>query len=177
MVIDAEHGTIDSPMHPSQVSIKPGAKSAVAQLSRWGVSMAVCTNQPAAAKGKTTLENLKQAHTRVLDLAGLGSLNNSYLCLHRAEEGCQCRKPKPGMLLEALSKGNFDLSNSWMVGDGITDVQAGKSAGLKTAFLGAKRPDIIQALIDNQAEPDIHAADLIDFVSKLADAWQLKLDL
>lgn len=167
MMIDPEHGTIDSPMHPSQVQLIVGAREAVAQLRAWGFQLAVCTNQPSAAKGKTTRANLEAVHARVLDLLGV-PFESSNICWHRSEDGCGCRKPAPGMLLNALRATGVAASSAWMVGDGVTDVQAGRAAGVRTAFLGAKRCDVCTTLTRADAKPDLHVADLSEFVRELS---------
>lgn len=174
MVVHPEHGTIDSPLHPNQVVLKPDARQAVAQLVKWGFSVSICTNQPTAAKGKTTYENVDKTHARVLALLKT-PVKSSHICKHKAEDGCGCRKPRPGMLEDALSLGNYDRKNSWMVGDGLTDVQAGKAAGLKTAFLGSQRQDVSRVLEDNDAVPDLHLSNLGEFVRELGCLWGLDL--
>ncbi|MGZ3722971.1 MAG: D-glycero-alpha-D-manno-heptose-1,7-bisphosphate 7-phosphatase [Bdellovibrionales bacterium] len=177
MVIDAEHGTIDSPMNPEQVKLVPGATEAVAQLTRWGFKISICTNQPSAAKGKTTIPNLKATHARVVALleeAG-GKINSSHMCLHRSEDKCACRKPNPGMLREALAAQSVLPNAAWMVGDGVTDVQAGAAAGVKTAFLGSKRCDVCTTLDKVGAKPDLHVVDLSEFVVEFGRLIGLKI--
>lgn len=175
MVIHPEHGTIDSPMNPDEVKLMPGAAEAVARLTRWGFSLAVCTNQPSAAKGKTTRANLEAVHQRVLGFlaeAG-GRVGSSHICWHRSEDACACRKPKPSMLLEALRVSDRLAGDSWMVGDGVTDVQAGKAAGVRTAFLGSKRCDVCTTLAREEARPDLHLTSLSEFVSEIGRLWSL----
>jgi D-glycero-D-manno-heptose 1,7-bisphosphate phosphatase len=168
MVVQAEHGTIDSPLHADQVSLLPGVPEALARLTRAGFPLAVVTNQPAAAKKKTTLENLRAVHEAVL--AGAcrlgGRILSSHLCFHRAEDGCGCRKPKPGLLLEALARHGGD---AWMVGDGITDVQAGASLELRTAFLGPRKCDACKILRRHDLAPTWWGPDLPAFADFLLD--------
>lgn len=176
MVVDPEHGTIDSPLAPDQVRLKRGVPEALAQLTAWGLPIAVVTNQPSAAKGKTTLDNLHAVQARVLELASAqgGRIFRWEMCVHRAEDGCACRKPKPGMLAAVLRAGNYDLATTWMVGDGITDVQAGRAAGVRTAFLGSKRCDVCRVLTDTGSQPELHVTDLPEFVATLGRLWDLK---
>src|SRR5262245_63105420 len=103
MVVDPDHGTIDSPLRADQVALLPGVADAVARLSAVGYRLAVVTNQPAAAKGKTTRSSLEEVHEAVLRgaCAKGGRIHSSHVCFHRAEDGCSCRKPKPGLLEEA----------------------------------------------------------------------------
>lgn len=144
MVIDPEQGTIDSPLHPDQVEIYPWVPEALARLAALGFGLVVVSNQPAAAKGKTTRANLEATHARVMEQAGTraGQILTSHLCFHRAEDVCDCRKPKTGLLEEAFAAHpRFERALSWMAGDGVTDVQAGMAAGLNTAFFGPQKCD------------------------------------
>lgn len=170
MCVDAEHGTVDSPLHPSQVSIAEGAPEAARRLTEGGFALAICTNQPAAAKGKTTRENLDAVHRVVVDaLTAAGALvASSQICFHRAEDGCACRKPKPGLLHAALAPfASVPKSSCWMVGDGITDVQAGRAALVRTALLGPKRCDTCVAVRQAADEPDYWGASLSTFTDFL----------
>src|SRR5215469_5534383 len=104
VVVDPEHGTIDSPLHPDQVEVFPWVPEALLRLGRAGFALAIVSNQPAAAKGKTTRSNLERVQSRVLaeaESAG-ARIASSHFCFHRAEDGCDCRKPKTGLLQEAF---------------------------------------------------------------------------
>ena len=167
MVINVDHGTVDSPLHPSQVELISGVEIALRRLYDWGFKLIVITNQPAAAKGKTTRENLELVHQAVIlksEAAGAKILD-SFICFHRAEDECNCRKPKTQLLQKALEKQSFDLSTSWMVGDGVTDVQAGRDFGVKTAFLGPKKCDHWKVLTDRGLRPDFWGNSLAEFVN------------
>jgi D-glycero-D-manno-heptose 1,7-bisphosphate phosphatase len=173
LVVDAEHGTVNSPLHPSQVVLLPGVVEAVARLTLAGYDLAVVTNQPAWAKGKTTRDNLEAVHRVVLGEATRlgGRILTSHVCLHRAEDGCCCRKPKPGLLREAFaSNPGHDLSRSWMVGDGLTDVQAGAALGLHTAFLGPRKCDACKILEEWDLRPTLWVPDLAAFTTYLLEA-------
>ncbi|MEO7165361.1 MAG: HAD-IIIA family hydrolase [Bdellovibrionia bacterium] len=170
VVVDAEHGTIDSPLHPSQVQIYPWVPGAIALLNSRHYGVAIATNQPAAAKSKTTKRNLELVHDTVVKLAegGGGKILTSHICFHRSEDGCECRKPKPGLLLDAISKNSgFDLKSSWMVGDGVTDIQAGHLAGLKTAFVGSKKWDAQRVFEDAGFKPTVWVENLLEFAEYL----------
>jgi D-glycero-D-manno-heptose 1,7-bisphosphate phosphatase len=170
LVVDPEHGTIDSPLHPDQVALLPGVPEALARLTTAGYGLAVVTNQPAAAKGKTTRKNLDDAHERVL--AGAcsagGRILSSHVCFHRAEDGCACRKPKTGLLEEALATNpGFARAGAWMVGDGVTDIQAGSALKLHTAFLGPRKCDACKIMNHCQLAPTWWGADLPSFTEHL----------
>lgn len=164
--VDPEQGTIDSPLHPSQVELEPGVPQLLKRLEALGFGLCIATNQPAAAKGKTTRANLEAVHAKVVagaEAAGAHILS-SHLCFHRAEDGCDCRKPKPGLLEQAFAANpTATRAGSWMVGDGVTDVEAGKALGLSTAFIGKRRCDACRIL---EVPPDYWGS-LADLVSWL----------
>jgi transaldolase len=170
VVVDPEQGTIDSPLHPGQVSLLPGVAEAVARLTAAGYGLAIVTNQPAAAKRKTTRANLEAVHEAVVKGVSSrgGRILSSHVCFHRAEDECACRKPKPGLLLEALERHpGFDRAGAWMVGDGVTDVQAGAALGLRTAFLGPRKCDACKILSQCELTPTWWGADLLAFTDHL----------
>lgn len=140
--IDRETEKDDSPLNAAEVALLPGVSAAVSQLLEHGVELAIASNQPAAAKGKTSRPELEAAHAKVLELSGFRG--TSHICWHRKEEGCACRKPKPFLLEEALSAHDgCAAEHGWMVGDRTTDFEAGRAAGLRTALVGkaAGAPD------------------------------------
>lgn len=109
----------------------------------------VVTNQPVVARGELSLIELEEIHCKMETLLGEQGayLDDIYVCPHHPHKGyegerteykieCNCRKPKPGMLLQAAEKYNIDLSCSWMVGDSESDILAGKAAGCRTAYIG-----------------------------------------
>jgi D-glycero-D-manno-heptose 1,7-bisphosphate phosphatase len=170
LTIDADHGTINSPLFPAQAEIVPGAPRALADLNKMGFGLAIATNQPAAAKGLTTMQNLRETHAKIVAAAeSLGaSVLSSHICFHRAEDGCSCRKPKTGLLAEAFARNpGFDRALSWMVGDGVTDVQAGKAFGIRAAFLGPYKCDVCRVFSDLSAHPDFTARSLPEFAAFL----------
>jgi histidinol-phosphate phosphatase family protein len=171
MVVDPEHGTVDSPLHPDQVRICNDVPDALRILRGLGFKLAIATNQPAAAKGKTTMENLRAVHSRVLNLVDdRNALQlNSYICWHRKEDNCECRKPQVGLLLQALKDASADSSRSWMVGDGVTDILAGKAVGVKTVFIGPRKTDVCQIFHEHNVEPDVWCSSLADFATRMAN--------
>lgn len=102
-----------------------------------GYSSVIITNQRAVARGIISEDELKDMHQRLKqqlkDEHGLSLLEICY-CPHE-RNSCDCRKPKPGMILTAAKKHNIDLSRSWMVGDQKTDVETGKAAGCRTIYV------------------------------------------
>ncbi len=170
VVVDPEHGTIDSPLHPDQVELLPGVAESLARLTAAGYRLAVVSNQPAAAKGKTTRANLHAVHETVLAQACQqgGRICSSHVCFHRAEDGCACRKPKPGLLEEAFARHpDADRAAAWMVGDGVTDLQAGAAVGVRTAFLGPRKCDACKVLRQRDLAPAWWGPDLAGFTDHL----------
>jgi histidinol-phosphate phosphatase family protein len=152
--VDAEQGTIDSPLHPDQVQLEADVPRILAALQGLGYGLCIATNQPAAAKGKTTLANLQAVHQRVVTEAQSAgaTILSSHLCLHRAEDHCTCRKPKTGLLEQAFAANPTAVkAGSFMVGDGVTDIEAGHAFGLRTAFIGKRRCDACR-IIEHQPD-------------------------
>lgn len=166
LVTDPEQGTIDSPLHPTQVEIHPWVPEALAMLTREGYGLAIVTNQPAWAKGKTTKKNLVLVHEAVVNavISKGGKVSSSHICFHRAEDNCACRKPKTGLLENAFNSNESSTrEGSWMVGDGLTDIEAGASAGLKTAFIGTRKCDMCQIMMEKGLKPDFWGSSLMEF--------------
>lgn len=173
MVVDPEHGTIDSPLHLSQVSILPGIPEALAKLQSLGFGLAIVTNQPAAAKGKTTLKNLESVHSEIVrQVQSEGAkILSSHICFHRAEDHCFCRKPKTGLLSAAFTENPRFLQNtSWIIGDGIVDLQAGQRFGIQTAFIGSKKWDAQKIFDEKGLKPHLWVENFQEFAEILSSA-------
>ena len=146
-----------------------GVAEAIAAINASGYLAIVVTNQPVIARGEVTFDQLREIHNKMETLLGEKGayLDAIYYCPHHPQKGfrgeiselkfeCECRKPKPGMLLMAAKNFNIDLSQSWMVGDGENDIKAGKAAGCKTALIGVA--DYLQ---------DVTVSSLKEFVKHL----------
>ena len=132
-----------------QFELIEGVAEAIKQINASGYLCIVVTNQPVIARGEVTVSQLKEIHNKMETLLGLEGayIDGLYYCPHHPHKGfegeipelkfdCECRKPKPGMLLKAAEDFNIDLSKSWMVGDGENDIKAGENAGCKTCLIG-----------------------------------------
>lgn len=152
---------------PEEFELLPGAAEAIRRINNSGYLAIVVTNQPVIARGEVTIDQLQLIHNKMETLLGREGayLDAIYYCPHHPDKGfkgeipelkiqCSCRKPGPGMLLQAADEYNLDLGNSWMVGDSYTDMEAGKAAGCKTALIGTSEPR------------SASVPSLIDFVSK-----------
>ena len=149
----------------------PGVIEGVAQLNRAGLCVIVVTNQRCVAKGLLSEEDLKKLHQRMSDhfVQGGATIDAIYYCPHELEPPCRCRKPAPGMLLEAARSRDLDLEASWMIGDSDIDIQAGKNAGCRTARLLPKdqteREPKHSAALPRDA--DIIAPSLLDAIRQI----------
>lgn len=121
-----------APTSLDQFELLPGVVEAVAQLRQAGFRLIVVTNQPDVATGKLSREVLEQMHQKLREWLPLDEIKS---CCHTDKDHCACRKPKPGMLLEAAGRWSIDLRRSFMVGDRWRDVSAGKAAGCRTIFI------------------------------------------
>ncbi len=160
----------DSPMRPSEVEVFPWVPAVLRDLTAAGFGLVIASNQPAAAKGKTTRAELEAAHAEVLRAATTsgGVILSSHLCFHRAEDGCGCRKPATGLLEEAFARHpTFTRARSWMVGDRAPDILAGSSFGLLTAYLGDVASDDCATLAALGVRPSFHGRDLRNFAEFL----------
>jgi D-glycero-D-manno-heptose 1,7-bisphosphate phosphatase len=144
LVRDPHSDRFESPLEPDEVRLLPDAAAAVRQLAEAGFALVGASNQPAAAKGTIPVERLLQVQERVLELLVAEGVrfDGFYLCLHHPEGvvaelrgSCECRKPAPGMLLEAAADLDLELASSWMIGDTDADVGAGRAAGCRTALI------------------------------------------
>lgn len=154
---------------PDELELLPGVGEAIKRINDSDYLTVVITNQPVIARGEVSMEELEIIHNKLETLLGKQGayLDKIYFCPHHPDIGyageriefkieCNCRKPKPGMLLQAAEKLNIDLLNSWMVGDGENDILAGKAAGCKTALIGKK----------TETAADIQVESLYEFVEK-----------
>lgn len=169
--IDPEQGTIDSPLNVAQVRVIPAVPAALKRLNELGFTLVIISNQPAAAKGKTTRANLEAVHARIVQEAQSAGavISASYLCFHRQEDGCACRKPGIASVQQAFrDHPGASTELSWMVGDGVTDIEAGQRAGLNTAFVSSHKCDVCQALRQHAEAPTLWVTSLDDLANRLS---------
>jgi D-glycero-D-manno-heptose 1,7-bisphosphate phosphatase len=115
----------------------PGSREAIAGLTKAGHRIVVCTNQAGVAKGIISIDTVEDIHRRMLaEIEGVGGkVEKIYICPHDKDAGCDCRKPRPGMLYQASRELDLDLSDAVFIGDSITDMQAGMAAGARTMLV------------------------------------------
>ena len=177
VVRDEETGVTSVAWSPSQLRLLPGVLEGLLLLKGAGFGFAIATNQPGPAKGQFSVEAVQRTHHALIAaLAETGiAISSVEVCWHHPEGSphgarelvmhCDCRKPKPGLLLRALANGNFDPAQSWMIGDSPTDVEAAQHAKLRSALVFAQNrcelcplrngspivPDVIAARFDEVA--------------------------
>jgi D-glycero-D-manno-heptose 1,7-bisphosphate phosphatase len=136
-------------------SILDGAKEALARLKALGYALFIISNQPDVARGTQQRAVVERMNAELMSAL---PIDEAYTCFHDDQDDCDCRKPKPGLILRAAQEHDLDLRHSFMIGDRWRDVGAGQRAGVRTVFLDYHY---------DERQPD-PAADKT--VSKLADA-------
>ncbi|MCL4266258.1 MAG: HAD family hydrolase [Anaerolineae bacterium] len=123
--------------HWEDVTFFPQALAALAQVRHTPYKVIVVTNQSAVGRGLMTMETAEALNERIVEVVRQrdGRIDASYICPDAPGQETGCRKPLPGMLLQAAHDHHLDLSQSIMVGDALTDVQAGRAAGVRVAAL------------------------------------------
>lgn len=120
------------PNNVAEVEVLPGVEQALEKLAAHNLLLIVVTNQPDVARGTQTRDVVEMINAH---LAANLPINDVVACYHDTPDGCPCRKPQPGMLLEAAARRNIDLGHSFMVGDRWSDIAAGQAAGCVTFLL------------------------------------------
>lgn len=153
-------------VNPDLVELLPGVAEGLSLLKQAGFDLIVISNQAGVAKGRFKLSSLKKIEKKLQQLLKT-NFTAFYYCPHDPEgtvakfaQECKCRKPEPGLLLAAASDHMINLANSWMIGDILADVEAGKRAGCKTILVSGSSE------FENTSEavkvPELVAADLME---------------
>lgn len=121
-----------APYTLEEFSFLPGVPEAISFLRDEGFELIIVTNQPDVARGWVSREAVDLVNNYVSETLGISDVR---ACFHTEHDNCDCRKPRPGMLLTAAREHGIDLENSFMVGDRASDVEAGKSAGCRTILI------------------------------------------
>jgi len=170
-------GTINEEMgyinHLSRFALLPRTGAGIKLLNDAGLKVVVVTNQSGAARGYFPVSLVGEAHDRLQGLlAAEGAQADAiYTCSHGPADGCDCRKPQPGLILQAAEEMNLDLSRSYLVGDRYKDLQTGAKAGVKGILVltGYGRGEYEHFGQDWEIKPAYIAEDLLD-----AAAWIIK---
>ena len=151
----------------------PSALAALSLAAVMPLRIVIVTNQSAVGRGIISLaaaEELNQRIVLTIELAG-GRIDGVYMCPHAPEEQCECRKPKPGLLLRAAQELSIDLLHSIMIGDAQSDLLAGQAAGISNLIMVKTGRGIVQARLNPAAlqKPYWIADDLASALNSLPD--------
>jgi D-glycero-D-manno-heptose 1,7-bisphosphate phosphatase len=144
----------------ADVEFIPGVLESLAQIAHSDYAIVIVTNQAGIGKGLVDpqmVADINHQIQREIVRQG-GRVDGLYVCPHTDADNCDCRKPKPGMLLQAARDLNLDLSRSWMIGDALTDLQAGQAAGVQTLLVLTGRGSEQQATHQLEGLADLSAA-------------------
>ena len=134
-----KNGLPESPNSLSELEILPGVKESISRLKKLNFICLVVTNQPDVQRGKIKKNTIIKMNNFLKKKI---ELDDIFVCYHDDQDNCNCRKPKPGLLLQASKKWNVDLKKSFLVGDRWRDIQAGKKVGCTTIYLDYNYKDI-----------------------------------
>jgi D-glycero-D-manno-heptose 1,7-bisphosphate phosphatase len=162
--VAAADGHMSSAFSPDRLRFIPHAVAGLRLLQDAGFVLAIATNQPGAAKGQATRDDIARTNDALVAMLAADGIAIAHLevCLHHPTGGpggeavlvgpCDCRKPQPGMLLALLARTGADRASTWMIGDSLVDVEAGKAAGVRTAQLGpgVTLVDVAQQILRNR---------------------------
>jgi len=154
------------PRSLAELEILPGVAEACARLRAAGFLLVVATNQPDVGRGTMAAETVEALHAHLRTILPLDRIE---VCLHGGAnygQPCDCRKPRPGMLLRAASAMGIDLSQSWMVGDRWRDIECGRAAGCRTVFIDYGYAESVKSAPDCVASTLLEASEHIVTVPK-----------
>lgn len=176
LIYHRDAGIVDSPFTLSQFKVLPRVPRAIRLLNDMGVAVIVVSNQPGIAKRHFDAPMLRKFDRKLyaaLKTAG-ARIDAIYYCLHHPDsivkslrKRCTCRKPGTGMLTRAAREFGLSLSESYMVGDGLTDIEAGHRAGCRTVFIGRWKRECCQFIRPPDLRPTFIAKDLWEAVQRI----------
>jgi D-glycero-D-manno-heptose 1,7-bisphosphate phosphatase len=149
VVRDEETGAITTAFHPAQIRLLDGVLPGLRLLVDAGCRLAIVTNQPGPAKGHFSAEAVRRTNAALVERLASDGLPVAHVgvCMHHPQGGaggdpalagpCDCRKPKPGLLLTAMRTLGADAGRTWMIGDSMADVEAGRAAGVPVGLIFA----------------------------------------
>jgi len=183
LVYSAENGTVDSPFCPKHFKLLPKVGKAIRILNALNYKVVIVSNQPGIAKNKCKLADLKLIESKMLSSLKRknATIDDIYYCLHHPaalnlfyKKVCRCRKPKPGLILNAAKKHNINLALSYMIGDNISDIQAGNAAGCKTIFIGLLKCDHCKIMHKKGIHPDFIVKDLFEAATLIKRTYEVR---
>lgn len=153
---------------PEELELLPGAAAAVAALNRAGIPALLVTNQRGIALGRMTAADVDRVHERLHAQlqAGGARLDGVYVCPH-GRDVCACRKPRPGLLLQAAAERGIDLARAYLVGDAVSDVQAAAAAGVRAIIVGPDARGRAREAQEAGAPPEAAVADVATAIDRI----------
>ena len=138
---------------PNEVAVFDGVPNALHRLKAGGYKIIVITNQSGIGRGYFNEKTYRAVEAEVARQVGAGVIDATYFCPHSPDEECECRKPAPGMVIQAARENSIDLTRSYFIGDKDSDIECGRRAGTKTILVQTgyggeadqKAPDIVVA--------------------------------
>jgi D-glycero-D-manno-heptose 1,7-bisphosphate phosphatase len=127
-----KNGSPCAPWNMEEFKVLPDAPDAIRKAKNLGLLAIICTNQPDVPRGFVSREDVEKMHLQIKEKTPVDDI---FVCLHDDIDNCDCRKPKPGMLIKAAKKWDIELSSSFFVGDTWKDISAGKGANCKTFLI------------------------------------------
>lgn len=174
-----DEGRIETPMHPSQLRLVPGVAEGLNALRQAGYALILVSNQPGMAKGQfdsRMFERIRRRAAGLLKQRG-ARLDGEYYCFHHPaalraayRKRCRCRKPQPGLILQAAREHHVDVARSFMVGDGLVDVEAGRRAGCRTILVAHVSSLLTRLMRSKQLRPAYVAENFQEAVAHILAA-------
>lgn len=171
MVYSQEHGFVDSPFRLSQFKIINGVPKAISLLKSLGFKIIIVSNQPGIAKKhytEKTFESMRKKLHQILDKYDI-SVDDEFYCLHhpnakikKYRKTCNCRKPGISMIKVATTKYDIDINKSYVIGDGIVDMEMAKKIKCKSIFVGNINSTVLAIFKDKKLSPDYVVKDLFE---------------
>lgn len=153
----------------SEFKFLPNVKEAIKKLNKADFLVIIITNQRGIAKGLMIDEDLKDIHTKMIEelKKSEAKIDGIYYCPHDEKDNCNCRKPKIGMFLKAKEDFNIEMSESYIIGDSISDILAGQKAGCKTIILINEKFYKNDILIDKDIKYTFKVSNLKEAINKI----------
>ncbi|MDT3779544.1 HAD family hydrolase [Nitrospira sp. MA-1] len=157
---------------PEQLVLFPGVPEAIARLNQLGAMVLLVTNQSAIGRGMMTIEGLEAIHERLAEMIRpYGAwIDGIFFCPHHPQDGCECRKPKAGLINQAVNRFALDVSQCYLVGDKRSDLEAAQTASVPGVLVmtSTYSADVVRARDAGQVQLDyiadsfVHAVDWIE---------------
>lgn len=155
--------------NPDEVELIPNAAVALEKLKGLSLGIIVVTNQSVVGRGDISLNGLEKIHKRMIDLLAREgtTIDGIYFCPHKPDDNCKCRKPKLGLIEQAVKKHNFDPKEAFVIGDKALDIEMGKNMGATTFLVRTGYGAEVEK--QNVVEPDYIVDDLLEATEIIED--------